>query len=94
MNVVMTEHNGFIEIQGTAEKGTFQQSESDKLLVLAKEDAGVGSKAEKNISDDLINVQETLAHSALFGFVLWISKYWVLVRLFVVVFAPVALLRL
>ncbi len=37
MNVVMTEHNGFIEIQGTAEKGTFQQSELDKLLILAKE---------------------------------------------------------
>jgi ribonuclease PH len=37
MNVVMTEHGGFIEIQGTAEKDTFQQSELDGLLVLAKE---------------------------------------------------------
>lgn len=36
MNVVMTEHGGFIEIQGTAEKNTFQQSELDNLLVLAK----------------------------------------------------------
>lgn len=36
MNVVMTEHGGFIEIQGTAEKGTFQQAELDQLLVLAK----------------------------------------------------------
>lgn len=36
MNVVMTEHGGFIEIQGTAEKNTFQQVELDNLLVLAK----------------------------------------------------------
>ncbi len=36
MNVVMTEHGGFIEIQGTAEKDTFQQDELDQLLVLAK----------------------------------------------------------
>lgn len=37
MNVVMTEHGGFIEIQGTAERETFQQEELDKLLRLAKE---------------------------------------------------------
>lgn len=37
MNVVMTEQGGFIEIQGTAEKETFQQHELDGLLVLAKE---------------------------------------------------------
>src|SRR3990167_3374544 len=37
MNVVMTEHGGFIEIQGTAEKDTFQQTELDQLLVLAKD---------------------------------------------------------
>jgi len=37
MNVVMTEHGGFIEIQGTAEKDTFQQHELDGLLVLAKD---------------------------------------------------------
>ncbi len=37
MNVIMTEHGGFIEIQGTAEKATFQQNELDALLVLAKE---------------------------------------------------------
>jgi ribonuclease PH len=36
MNVVMTESGGFIEIQGTAEKETFQQHELDKLLELAK----------------------------------------------------------
>lgn len=39
MNVVMTESGGFIEIQGTAEKNTFEQVELDNLLVLAK--AGV-----------------------------------------------------
>lgn len=37
MNVVMTEHGGFIEIQGTAEKNIFTQDELDKMLVLAKE---------------------------------------------------------
>lgn len=36
MNVVMTESQGFIEIQGTAEQNTFQQNELDELLVLAK----------------------------------------------------------
>lgn len=37
MNVVMTEHGGFIEVQGTAEQGVFQQNELDSLLVLAKD---------------------------------------------------------
>jgi ribonuclease PH len=37
MNVVMTEHGGFIEIQGTAEKSTFAQEDLDNMLVLAKE---------------------------------------------------------
>lgn len=37
MNVVMTEYGGFIEIQGTAEKETFEQAELDQLLSLAKE---------------------------------------------------------
>lgn len=37
MNVVMTEHGGFIEIQGTAEQGVFAQSELDNLLALAKD---------------------------------------------------------
>lgn len=36
MNVVMTEKGGFIEIQGTAEKDTFQQGELDQMLALAK----------------------------------------------------------
>ena len=36
MNVVMTESGGFIEIQGTAEQGTFQLAELDELLILAR----------------------------------------------------------
>jgi ribonuclease PH len=37
MNVVMTEHGGFIEIQGTAEKDVFGQTDLDKMLALAKD---------------------------------------------------------
>lgn len=37
MNVVMTEQGGFIEIQGTAERNVFQQTELDKMLVFAKD---------------------------------------------------------
>lgn len=36
MNVVMTEHNQFIEIQGTAEKKAFDETELNQMLVLAK----------------------------------------------------------
>ena len=36
MNVVMTEYGGFIEIQGTAEKNIFTQTELDMMLALAK----------------------------------------------------------
>lgn len=45
MNVVMTEHGKFIEIQGTAEKDTFEQQELDQMLTLAKE--GIGLLVEK-----------------------------------------------
>lgn len=37
MNVVMTETGGFIEVQGTAEKRTFEQTELDAMLALAKD---------------------------------------------------------
>jgi len=37
MNVVMTEHGKFIEIQGTAEKDTFEESELGAMLALAKQ---------------------------------------------------------
>jgi ribonuclease PH len=36
MNVVMTENGKFIEIQGTAEKDTFEESELSAMLALAK----------------------------------------------------------
>jgi ribonuclease PH len=45
MNVVMTEQGGFIEIQGTAEKGTFEQAALDELIVLAKN--GIKELVEK-----------------------------------------------
>jgi len=45
MNVVMTEHGGFIEIQGTAEKNTFAQHDLDTMLTLAKE--GIQQLIEK-----------------------------------------------
>jgi ribonuclease PH len=49
MNVVMTENGGFIEIQGTAEKGTFQQAELDNLLVLAKNGIAELIKKQKEV---------------------------------------------
>jgi ribonuclease PH len=36
MNIVMTEDGNFIEVQGTAERGTFHQDELNTLLDLAK----------------------------------------------------------
>jgi ribonuclease PH len=45
MNVVMTENGGFIEIQGTAEKDTFEQGELDQMLALAK--SGIQELVEK-----------------------------------------------
>ncbi len=45
MNVVMTEHGKFIEIQGTAEKDTFEQQELDQMLALAKD--GIRQLIEK-----------------------------------------------
>ena len=36
MNIVMTENSNFVEVQGTAEDGSFSQEELDALLALAK----------------------------------------------------------
>ncbi|EKE01024.1 MAG: hypothetical protein ACD_21C00241G0004 [uncultured bacterium] len=36
MNIIMTEDGNFVEIQGTAEQGTFTQHELNALLDLAK----------------------------------------------------------
>lgn len=40
MNVVMTQHNGFVEIQGTAEGDTFNRDESNALLDIAEKGIG------------------------------------------------------
>lgn len=45
MNVVMTEHGGFIEVQGTAEKETFAEEHLQSMLALAKE--GIGQLVQK-----------------------------------------------
>lgn len=50
MNVVMTQHGGYVEIQGTAEGETFSREESDALLNLA----------EKGIKDLVIAQQQAL----------------------------------
>jgi len=47
MNVVMTQHGGFVEVQGTAEGKPFSRSETDSMLLLA----------EKGIND-LITLQK------------------------------------
>ena len=44
MNVVMTEHNHFIEVQGTAEKRAFSQAELNAMLELAQ--AGISTLFE------------------------------------------------
>jgi ribonuclease PH len=49
MNVVMTEHGGFIEIQGTAEKDTFAQEGLDKMLALAKQGITNLISIQKNV---------------------------------------------
>lgn len=48
MNVVMTESEQFIEIQGTAEKNTFSQTELDSMLHLAKEGIASLIETQKN----------------------------------------------
>lgn len=50
MNVVMTQHGGFVEIQGTAEGEPFSREQSDALLGLA----------EKGIGDIVRKQQEVL----------------------------------
>jgi len=49
MNVVMTEQGGFIEIQGTAEKETFTQTELDQLTLLAKQGISELVKKQKEV---------------------------------------------
>ena len=41
MNVVMTEDGGFVEVQGTGEKGSFSRAQLDALLDLATKGTGI-----------------------------------------------------
>lgn len=59
MNVVMTEHGGFIEIQGTAENGYhFSQEQLDKLLILAKEGIKELIIKQKDVLDTLYDFKK------------------------------------
>ena len=49
MNVVMTEHGGFIEVQGTAEKNVFQQQDLDQMLGFAKDGISELIKMQKKV---------------------------------------------
>jgi len=54
MNVVMTSKGEFIEIQGTAERKTFNKSEMDKLLALAKIGIEELIDMQRNLLKDII----------------------------------------
>ena len=47
MNVVMTEHGGLIEVQGTAEGATFNRDELSELLALASDASGAITAAQR-----------------------------------------------
>ena len=47
INVVMTEHGGLIEVQGTAEGATFSQEELTRLLALAASAGGAITAAQR-----------------------------------------------
>ena len=55
MNVVMTENDGFIEIQGTAEKMTFAQEELDAMLGLAKSGIAELIRQQKSVVEAIIS---------------------------------------
>jgi ribonuclease PH len=52
MNVVMTGKNKFVEIQGTGEEATFDESELDSLLALAKQGIAQLHAEQKNALGD------------------------------------------
>lgn len=47
LNVIMTEHGGFVEVQGTAEGEAFSQDELNAMLALAKQGVEELSAAQK-----------------------------------------------
>lgn len=54
MNVVMTGSGEFIEIQGTAERKTFNKEQSDKLLTLAQKGIGELIDTQRNLLKDIL----------------------------------------
>ncbi|MFA5411154.1 MAG: ribonuclease PH [Candidatus Omnitrophota bacterium] len=54
MNIVMTAGGEFIEIQGTAEKKTFDKEQADKLLTLAGKGIKELTAIQKNLLKDIL----------------------------------------
>jgi ribonuclease PH len=54
MNIVMTGKGEFIEIQGTAEKKTFNKEQMDKLLTLAKKGITELIGIQRNLLKDIL----------------------------------------
>jgi ribonuclease PH len=54
MNIVMTSQGEFIEIQGTAERKTFNKGQMDKLLTLAKKGIEELIDIQKNLLKDIL----------------------------------------
>lgn len=54
MNIVMTGKGEYIEIQGTAERKTFDRTQMDKLLDLAKKGIGDLVDLQKNLLKDIL----------------------------------------
>ena len=54
MNIVMTGKGEFIEIQGTAERKTFNKEQADKLLTLAKKGIAELIDIQRNLLKDIL----------------------------------------
>ncbi len=54
MNIVMTGKGEFIEIQGTAERKTFNKEQADKLLALAAKGIGELIDIQRNLLKDIL----------------------------------------
>ena len=54
MNIVMTQAGEFIEIQGTAERKTFNKEQADKLLTLAKKGIAELIDIQRNLLKDIL----------------------------------------
>ena len=54
MNIVMTGEGEFIEIQGTAERKTFNKEQTDQLLILAKKGIAELIDIQRNLLKDIL----------------------------------------